>query len=80
MKTRISVLALALVPSCAIACSGAQAPSPVGPAEVRQALCVAAAVKAAGDPRKLSPEGAVALAGAVVACAPASGEGDAGAR
>lgn len=78
MKTVVQVfVSLALF----AACSGAQPPSPVGPEQLRSALCVASAVKAAGDPRALSPEAAVALAGAVVACvAPAPSEGDAGAR
>jgi hypothetical protein len=70
-----------LVAALFVACSGAQPPAPISPADVTKELCVASAVKAAGDPRALSPEGAVALSGAVLACvhpAPSS-EGDAGA-
>lgn len=77
MKTLAVSVVLVLV---AAACGGSASP-PVSPADVAKALCVAAAVKAAGDPRALSPEAAVAFAGAVVACvSPALSEGDAGAR
>lgn len=78
MKKTLSVsVVLALV----IAACGGSASPPVSPADVAKALCVASVVKAAGDPRALSPEAAVALASAVAVCvAPAPSEGDAGAR
>jgi hypothetical protein len=64
------------------ACGGAPSVPAVSPSDVKAALCFASAVKAAGDPRQLKPETAVALALKVAACfpkAPAASTPDAGA-